>query len=76
MNAYSDIVKLAVDTCRGSVEKYSVAQSNDLLRQALVEANGGKTTLDYKAIRDGKCNGLFTLLEEILSRTIIDGLQG
>ena len=76
MNEIKDIVKLAVDGYKGSVEKYSVAQSQALLNQALVEANGGSTVLDYKKIRDGKCNGLFTLLEEVLSKTVVEGLQG
>ena len=72
----NDIVKLAIDAYRGTVEKYSVSQSQDVIRQALVEANGGNTKLNYKAIRDGKCNGLFTLIEEVLSRTVLEGLQG
>lgn len=76
MAEMKDIVKLAVDAYRGNVEKYSVGQSQDTLRQALIEANNGKTTLNYKDIRDGKCNGLFTLLEEILSATVVEGLQG
>ncbi|MBR2398840.1 MAG: hypothetical protein IKA96_02655 [Alistipes sp.] len=76
MSEIKDIVKVAVDAYRGNVEKYSVGQSQDLLRQALIEANGGSTVLDYKKIRDGKCAGLFTLLEEILSKTVIEGLQG
>ena len=71
-----EIVKLAIDAYKGHVEKYSVGQSQDALRQALVEANGGSTKLDYKAVRDGKCNGLFTLIEEILSRTVVEGLTG
>lgn len=71
-----DIVKLAVDGYKGRVEKYSVEQSQDTLRQALIEANNGKTSLNYKDIRDGKCSGLFTLIEEILSRTVVEGLQG
>ena len=75
MAEMKDIVKLAVDSYKGRVEKYTVGQSQDALRQALIEANGGNTTLDYKAIRDGKCNGLFTLVEEILSRTVIEGVQ-
>jgi hypothetical protein len=75
MAEYKDIVKLAVDSYNGRVEKYTVGQSQDALHQALVEANGGSTTLNYKAIRDGKCNGLFTLLEEILSKTVIEGVQ-
>ena len=70
-----DIVKIAVDAYHGNVEQYSVGQSMDLLRQALIDANGGSTTLNYKAIRDGKCTGLFSLIEEILSRTVVEGLQ-
>ena len=72
----NNVVKVAVDAYRGNVEKYSVGQSMELLHKALVEANGGSTTLNYKNIRDGKCNGLFTLIEEILRRTVVEGLQG
>lgn len=72
----NDIVKLAVDTYHGTVEKYSAAQSNEALRQALIEANGGSTKLDYRRIRDGKCNGLFSLVEQILANTVVEGLQG
>ncbi len=72
----NEIVKLAIDAYHGNVEKYSVSQSMDVLRQALVEKNNGKTYLDYKDIRDGKCQGLFTLIETILSNTVVTGLQG
>ena len=48
----------------------------ELLHKALIDANGGSTTLNYKNIRDGKCSGLFTLIEEVLSRTVVEGLQG
>lgn len=73
---YKDVVKLAVDAYRGVQTKYSSNESMDVLRQALIEANGGSTTLNYKAIRDGRCTGLFTLVEEILTRTIVEGFQG
>lgn len=76
MAEMKDIVKLAVDAYKGNVEKYSENQSQEVLRKALIEANNGSTTLNYKDIRDGKCNGLFTLIEEILSRTVVEGLQG
>lgn len=76
MAEMNDIVRLAVDAYKGNVEKYSVKQSQETLRQALIEANNGKTSLDYRDIRDGKCNGLFTLIETILSATVIEGLQG
>ena len=76
MENMKDIVKLAIDSFRGRVEKYSTEQAQEVLRQALIEANNGKTSLNYKDIRDGKCNGLFTLIEEILSKTVVEGLQG
>ncbi len=76
MAEMNDIVRLAVDAYRGNVEKYSVKQSQDTLRKALIEKNNGKTYLDYRDIRDGKCNGLFTLIEQILSVTVVEGLQG
>lgn len=72
----NEIVKLAVDAYHNRVEKYSQKQALDTLREALVEANNGSTKLDYKAIRDGKCHGLFALVEEILSATVVEGLQG
>lgn len=76
MAEIKDIVKVAVDAYHGNVEQYSVGQSMELMQKALVEANGGSTILNYKNIRDGKCNGLFTLIEEVLSRTVVEGLQG
>ena len=76
MSDMNNIVKLAVDAYHGNVEKYSVKESMETLRQAMIEANGGSTTLDYKKIRDGKCGELFTLVETILSKTIVEGLQG
>lgn len=76
MSEMNEIVKLAVDLYHGRVEKYSAKQGNELLRQALIEANNGSTKLDFRAIRDGKCAGLFTLVEEILTRTVVEGLQG
>lgn len=74
-NDFVEIVKLAVDGYKGNVEKYSVGQSQKALREALIEANNGSTKLDYKAIRDGKCKGLFALVETILSRTVVEGLS-
>ena len=72
----NNIVQVAVDAYHGNVQKYSVGDSMELLRAALVEANGGSTKLNYKNIRDGKCTGLFSIVEEILARTVVDGLQG
>ena len=72
----NNLVKIAIDGYKGNVGQYSVDQSQELLRQALIEANGGSTTINYKMIRDGKCGAVFTIIEEILSRVIVEGLQG
>lgn len=37
--------------------------------------NGG-TELNYKKMRAGESNGMFELLEEVISRTAVEGLQG
>ena len=76
MAEMNDIVKLAVDLHRGSVEKYSVDEANETLRNALIAANNNSTKLDFRAIRDGKCNGLFAIVETILQKTVIEGLTG
>lgn len=72
----NDIVKLAVDLYKGNVEKYSTKESNEVLRQALIEANDGKAYIDYKSVRDGKCSKLFAIIEETLDNTVVEGLQG
>lgn len=70
MENMKDIVKLAVDIHDGKIQKYTDDQGNDALRNALIEANNGKTTLDYRAIRDGRCTGLFAIIEEIIKETV------
>lgn len=70
----NEIIKTAVDAYHGNVQKYSVGESQDALRNALIELNGGSTKLDYRRVRDGQCNGMFALIEQILGRTVVDGL--
>lgn len=72
----NELVRLAVDGYKGNVEKFSVKQSQDALREALVEANGGKTTLDYKALRHGQGAEVFAIIEELIPVMINEGLQG
>ena len=74
MDERNEIVRLAIDAYNGSVEKYSTKDSMKTLREALIEANNGSTVLDVRAIRDGKCNGLFSIVEEVLDRTVSDNL--
>ena len=62
----NELVKLAIDAHKGRVEKYSAGDAQETLRQALIEANGGSTKIDYRAIRDGKCQGVFALVVTML----------
>ena len=72
----NELVRLAIDGYKGNVEKFSVKQSQDALREALIEANGSKTTLDYKALRHGQGAEVFAIIEELIPVMINEGLQG
>ena len=76
MTDMAKIARVAIDAYKGCVKDYSIADSQSLITKGLIEYNNGKTYLDYKDIRDGKCPGLFSFLEETLSATVIEGLQG
>lgn len=70
-----NLVKICVDARANRVAgNYSKEDGMETLRQALIEANGGSTTLDFRAIRDGKCNGMFAIVEEIINKVVIEGL--
>lgn len=73
----NDVVKLALDAHHNRVNgNFSYGETMDTLREALIEANGGSTKLDYKRIRDGKCNGLFSIIEETLQVANDEGIRG
>jgi len=60
------IILLARDMTRGQVSgNYSAAESSDVLRQALIEVNGGSSKVDLKSMRRNKTE-IFEILEEIL----------
>lgn len=70
-----NLIKLVLDSRANRVAgNYSVDDSMEVLRQALIDANNGSDKLDYRAIRDGKCNGLFAVVEEIINKTVMEGL--
>ena len=75
MSDRENIVKIAVDGYYGVVDTYSVRDSQDTVRKALIEANGGDTKLDVRRIRDGKCGELFAIIEEVLKQTEFDDLK-
>jgi len=70
------VIKLATDIIEGKVpSNFSDASKNsEALRQALIEANGGKTTINIKTFQRG--NELFDIIEEIIPVIVHEGLQG
>lgn len=73
----SNLIKLAVDGYKGHVAgDYSVGDTQEALRKALVEANNGSTKLNWKDVRDGKCNGVFAIVEELVNVIHEEGLKG
>ena len=71
----TNIVKLAVDAIKGRVSgNFSKEQTSDTLRQALVEANGGSTKINFKTFQRG--NALFDIIEEIIPYITKEGLTG
>jgi hypothetical protein len=74
---YDHIVKLASDLYFGRVDtnfaSSDMKKNSDVLRQELIDANGGKTTVSYKDIRDNKA--IFQIIEVILEATILSGFK-
>lgn len=73
----SNLIKIGVDGYRGNVAgDYSVKDSQETLRQALIEANNGSSTLNFKDIRDGKCSNLFSIMEVLINKISEEGFRG
>lgn len=70
----TELAKLAIDTYKGTNQSYSVAESTDALRNALIEMNGGSTVINYRTMRDHP--EMFTLIETILQKTVVEGFTG
>lgn len=68
------LIKLAVDAYKNVPSAFSEGNPSDVIRNALIELNGGDTKISYKKIRDGKCQGLFALVEELIVATVLEGL--
>lgn len=75
------IVKLALDLKRGvqtfnyDEKTYSASEAVDVLRQALISANGGSTTIDRKTLRRNK-GEIYEIIEQLTDAIIHEGLQG
>jgi len=63
-----EIVRLAMDNYHNTVQgNFSKEETNDVLRNALIDANNGKTYLDIRDVRDGKCSEVFAVIEEVMT---------
>lgn len=71
----NDIIKLALDAMNGRVSgNFSEHDTSESIREALIEANGGSTTINMKTFHRG--NALFDLIEELMPHIIEEGLTG
>lgn len=72
-----NLIKLAVDGYKGHVAgEYSVNDTQETLRKALVEANGGKSTMNIRDLRAGRCEQVFAIVEELVNVISEEGLKG
>jgi len=69
-----ELVKLALDLKKGKITNYTKDEANEVLRQELIELNGGSDKLSPKSFR--KHPEMFEIIEQILDSTINEGLQG
>lgn len=72
----SNVIKLAKDIIQNRVSSNYSDNSKNVaaLRDALIEANGGSTTIDVKTFYRG--NACFEIIEEILPLIVNEGLTG
>jgi len=68
-----EFMKVAVDAIRGKVEGYSSDQTNEALRSALLEMNGGSNKINVKTFYRG--HALFDLVQELIPVMIETGLH-
>lgn len=78
------IVRLGIDLYKSNAKTFSYIDEDkeftadeavDVLRQALIDANGGETKFDYKALRRNKV-AIFEIIEELVSAIVMEGLNG
>lgn len=75
------VVSLALDINKGvktfSFEEktYSAREAEDVLRKALIDANGGSAKFDFKTLRRNKVE-IFEIIEELIPRIVNEGLTG
>lgn len=73
-----NFVSMAVDSYlnRGKQMNYAASDTEKILREEAIALNGGSDRLDRRAIRDGKCSGLFSKIEEVITIAREEGFKG
>ena len=77
----NNVVRLAVELLSGKQsfsykdEMHDKAEAIELLRAALIEANGGSAIIDKKSLRRNKVE-IFEIIEELVPIIVQDGFQG
>lgn len=67
-----ELVKLALDMKKGKITNYTKDEANEVLRQELIELNGGSDKLNAKSFR--KYPEMFEIIEQILDNAISEGI--
>lgn len=81
MDTKNAIVRLGIELKNGAKtfsyegRDFSADEAVDVLRQALIDANGGETTFNYKSLRRNKV-AIFEIIEELVSAIVQEGLTG
>jgi hypothetical protein len=74
MSDTQKLIKLAKQNYKNRLpEQYSKNDTNEVLRQAFIDLNGGSTKLDFKALRRNGA-AMFEIIEQILENTVLEGL--
>ena len=75
MSDTQKLIKLAKQNYKNRLpEQYSKNDTNEVLRQAFIDLNGGSTKLDFKALRRNGA-AMFEIIEQILENTVLEGLS-
>lgn len=70
----NDILSVAIDLVHGKVAgNYSISDTAESLRKAMIDLNGGSTKINVKTFHRG--NELYALVEELIPTMIEAGLQ-
>lgn len=74
----SNIVQLALDVYRGQAivpTEFADKKPEEVLRNALIELNGGSSKFDYRKFRRNKIE-IFEIIEQVIPIVVNEGLQG